>query len=45
MLVVRVMSLAEVGLQEGESIENALRRFGRKSESSQARPADSTALS
>jgi small subunit ribosomal protein S21 len=29
-LVLGVMSLAEVRLQEGESIENALRRFKRK---------------
>ncbi len=30
MVLVEVMSLAEVRLQEGESIENALRRFKRK---------------
>ena len=29
-VLVEVMSLAEVRLQEGESIENALRRFKRK---------------
>ena len=29
-LILGVMSLAEVRLQEGESIENALRRFKRK---------------